>query len=96
MASTFPGAMEFKDVVTFLGGVSVSGEVEAVNAGALGATDVDGYITVGGVTIAGGAGVPSGNPGVFPVVYLRSDPASASTVIYVCVATDVWAAVTVP
>lgn len=56
-----------------------------------------------GLTV--GTGVPSGtcqmpltNPKytAMPILYLRTDPASASTFLYVCIPPSTWTAVTVP
>lgn len=89
-ASRFPGPMQFDDIATFTGVIAAS------NPGALGATDYDGRIDVGVVPVLSGEGVPSGDPGVHPVVYLRSDSASVSTIIYVCHTGSTWAAISVP
>lgn len=89
-ASRFPGPMQFDDIATFTGVIS------AGNPGTLGATPYAGRIDLGAVPIISGAGVPTGNPGVHPVVYLRSDSASVSTIIYVCHTGSTWAAISVP
>lgn len=82
--------MQFDDIATFTGFIAVS------NPGALGATDYDGRIDLGVVPLLSGEGVPSGDPGVHPVVYLRSDSASVSTIIYVCHTGSTWAAMSAP
>ena len=53
-------------------------------------------INMGGVVHYSGSGVPSFTPVSYPAIFWRTDGGTASTVEYICVATNAWTAVTVP
>lgn len=89
-ASRFPGPMQFDDEVTFNAILTLSALLTALNPGTLGAVAYDARIDLGVVSLLSGAGAPTGDPGIHPAIYFRSDAPSADTTLYVCVATDVW------
>lgn len=83
----------FPGIMTFAVGLISSGRVEVDAVGTLGAVAHVARLRLGGANLIVGAGAPSGDPGTVPVVYIRSDPASAATVIYVCHTGSTWTAI---
>ena len=74
--------------MSFLAGLVVGG------AGTLGAVAYSAKLQLGSAYLLAGTGAPTGDPGVHPVVYIRQDPASAATVLYVCHTGSTWTAIT--
>lgn len=89
-ASRFPGPMQFDDTVTFAGALAFAALASVANPGTLGAVAYKGRVDLGDIPVLTGTGAPTGSPGVYPALYVRDDPADLDTLLYVCLATNVW------
>jgi hypothetical protein len=90
--SVFPGPIRAAAGLVVQGAFSALG-LSVITGPTLGATDIAGGINVAGARIVVGTGAPTGDPGVVPVVYIRLNPASAATVLYVCHTGSTWTAI---